>query len=164
FKRISQMEGFIDTVTAASVDEFVTIGAGFASSGHLAQQILKMLIDNAAAKAGERMRAAGLTIEGIENRHECIGVDTGKKGIRRGTDADHFIATNLGLLSLIADIGIGALGNIADGSGSGPALEADATLKRAQIRAMLDAQFAAFKISSAPADDLKRPIDDAWVL
>lgn len=164
FKALFQAEGLPTTVTAASVDEFVTIGAGIASSGHLAQKVVKLLLDAKGTKALARAEAAGFGVEVIDSKHEFVAVDPDKKWVLKGKDADNYVACQVDLLSLIADLGIGALGDLADEKAAGPQVEADPAVKKAQIRAMLDAQFDAFKTASAPADDLKRPLDDAWVL
>ncbi|MBS2022917.1 MAG: hypothetical protein JST92_10935 [Deltaproteobacteria bacterium] len=165
FKRVMPAEGMPTTITAAAVDAFVTIGAGFASSGHLAQKLFKNLLAMSATKLSERATAAGLRADVIGGKNEFIVVDTTKGCILKGADAANYICTNVQLLSFIANCGIGAQGDIR--KGTGPIVESDPKIQEAQIRGMLDAQFAAFGDSAGPTADIigwPQPPEERFVL
>lgn len=103
FKKIQGLEGQTGRVT--TYDTTLSVGAGFSSSGGQTQAVVGKTFD-ALPEVKAVAYAAGLIVLASGG---MVVVDTDKKWILRGHDADIYIQTQTQLLSLLVDVSQGAI-------------------------------------------------------
>ncbi len=109
FKKIQGLEGQTGRLT--TFDRTLSVGGGFSTAGGQTQELLGKTLDALPAVKAVA-HAAGLIVVATG---DMVVVDTDKKWILHGHDADIYIQTQTQLLSLLVDVMQGAVPTAAGG-------------------------------------------------